>query len=400
MSTPSPSMLAAIAAARGGRSAPAQAGSIVRFNAALDSMAAKVERTAARISAVTGNPGSNLESEASEMTTATIEVVPVVMTTADGESRPADMWGHGSWTCAFCQTPVFSPEDWQEHEQSNADIYAKRGEAYTWEPYADYRRGYWERRECANPGCLTWLNAEALAGIRRQQADRKRREDERQREDDRRKAEARAAEDARKLRTILLGEVHATALELGFAWACTKQGPAPAYGEAAVSCMAQGWDRSEYTAHLKSHGARALSPSVKRIKLRKCAPAASHPKLEVDPFTLAQWHQEHTPEATCRGCQHTINQHKAAGSTINGTAYDCRECDCAHVYFGDFTRHETQEADRRGQYLANGPAPHSVWVIPCEPAPWEDGKAEPVLLYVGKSGRYFTEAYSAKYDRR
>ena len=76
----------------------------------------------------------------------------------------------------------------------------------------------------------------------------------------------------------------------------------------------------------------------------------------------------------------------------------CTECACT------VERHTVKpiesSADRRGQYLGNGPAPHSVWVIPFDPAPWETGTAVPVLLHAGGPGRYFTDAWRARNDRR
>jgi hypothetical protein len=328
--------------------------------------------------------------------TVTLERAPVVMTTADGESRPAEMWGQDSWTCGFCQSPTFGPADWEQHERDNEAAYAKTGEAYAWEPYAGYRRDYWERRACSNPGCVSTLTGKYLADYRKREADRLRREEDHarwQRAQDEVRLMAqleREAADAKRQRLTGQGPLTREAGEqLGFAWHCFA-------GEHEAS----GYDRGEYGEHFKSHGKRALKTSYVKVRLRKVPAAAKMPALEVNVFKWARWHQEHTPEATCQGCSHTINQHKAAGSTINGTAYDCRECGCEHVYFGDFRQHETQQADTRGQYLANGPAPHSVWAIPFEAAPWEDGTAAPVLLYAGSPSRYFTDAYSAKYDRK
>lgn len=329
----------------------------------------------------------------------TVTITPVVMTTADGESRPAKMWGQDSWSCAFCDSPVFGPADWEQHEDDNASHYAKRGETYTAEPYA-YRAKYWEARECANPGCITWLNGEALARVREDQARRAERE---RIEQDRKDAEQ-AKRDAEAARVARAGELHDavrfTGEQLGFAWCCTHTERPASYGAEPVMCEASGWDRGEFTAHMRGHGARPWTASVKPIRLRKTPPKAKLPALEVNPFKWAHWAQEHTPEATCQGCGHTLNQHRFANNTISGNVYDCRECACEHRYHGDFTQHETLKADRRGQYLGNGPQPHSVWVIPFEPAPWEDGHAEPVLLHVGKAGRYFTDSWSAKRDRR
>ena len=326
--------------------------------------------------------------------TATMERAPVVMVTADGESREAEMWGQGSWTCAFCQTPVFSPEDWQQHEDDNAECYARNGEDYTPEPYS-YRARYFEARECANPGCITWLNAEALARIREDQRRRQERKD----RDAAEKAREQAKADAEAARKARAAELHAcvrpTGEQLGFAWCCTHTEPPASYGAEPVMCEASGWDRDEFTAHVKSHGAKPLTPSVKRIKLRRKPPTVALPKLEVNPFKWARWHQEHTEPGICE-CGHASGGHHAWHGPGDIT-WACESCDCRDAAIPPAT---TQEADRRGQYLANGPAPHSVWVIPFEPAPWETGTAAPVLLHVGGPGRYFTDAWRARNDRR
>jgi hypothetical protein len=71
------------------------------------------------------------------------------------------------------------------------------------------------------------------------------------------------------------------------------------------------------------------------------------------------------------------------------------------MYFGDFTRHETLAADRRGQFLSEGPHPHSLWVIPFEVAPWESGThAAPVCLFVVEAGRYTLDYSEFKWARR
>lgn len=326
------------------------------------------------------------------MATATIDqVAAVVMTTADGESRPAEMWGQDSWTCVFCQTPTFGPADWEQHERDNAECYAKTGESYTWEPYADYRRGYWERRACSNPGCVSTLTGKYLEEYRKREADRLRREEDHarwQRAQDEVKIMAQLgaeAADAEHQRPAEQGPPTREAGEqLGFAWHCF-----------AGDCETSGYDREEYAGHVKGHGKRALVPAFKRIKLRKVPAAAKFPPLEVNPFKWAHWTEQHTTPGTC-SCGHSSDDHSAWHGPGDIT-WACGECDCRDA---EIPRGTTQEADRRGQYLANGPGAHSVWVIPFEAAPWENGTAQPVLLYVGKVGRYFTDAYSAKYDRR
>ena len=60
------------------------------------------------------------------------------------------------------------------------------------------------------------------------------------------------------------------------------------------------------------------------------------------------------------------------------------------------------EATRRGQFWSEGPYPHSVWVLPFEPAPWESTSrpAVPVTLFIIEPGHYTTDWSEAKRGRR
>jgi hypothetical protein len=225
------------------------------------------------------------------------------------------------------------------------------------------------------------------AQYRGRQAERQQREDQEQARKDAELAKRERAAQIAADRLACRSGLRADAVQLGFAWACFRAEDAP-------QC-ASGYDQGEYEAHMRGHGAKALTPAFKRVRLRKRAPVAALPKLEVNVFKWAHWHQKHTEPGVCE-CGHASGEHHAWHGPGDIT-WACGECDCRDAAIPPST---TQEADRRGQYLANGPAPHSVWVIPFEAAPWEDGTAAPVLLYAGSAGRYFTDAYSAKYDRK
>jgi hypothetical protein len=129
-------------------------------------------------------------------------------------------------------------------------------------------------------------------------------------------------------------------------------------------CAASGTDRTEYAAHMKSHGARPLT-APKMIRLRKSAPAASLTPAEVPPFEWLHWTETHI-----------------TGPWAPGTGQP------------------SMTAERRGQFWSEGPYPHSVWVLPLEPAPWEIGQAAPVTLFVIEPGRYTTDWSEARQERR
>lgn len=297
------------------------------------------------------------------------EVRPVTVATLDGESREARMFPDGTWACPFCECPVFL----EGHEY--------------------YRPHDWEG-PCSNPGCVVGgaMTVGGTAAYRRREDDRKWREERRarwQEEQAERQCQAAAevqAADGKRARLAAQGEVtRAEGIQLGFAWHCF-----------AGECEVTGHDRSGFAAHAKADGRRSMT-APKLIRLRKGVPAARLGKLEVDPFAAVAWTQEHTTPGTCE-CGHTAGAHKAWHGN-DSVRYACGSCECS-VDGSAFSPPVRESAERCGQFWANGPGPHSVWVLPSEPAPWEDGRAAPVLLYVGSAGRLFTESYSAKYDRR
>jgi hypothetical protein len=149
-----------------------------------------------------------------------------------------------------------------------------------------------------------------------------------------------------------------------FAWSCRKVEPA---ADIPHVCDVTGTDRAEYAAHMRTHGLTAPKPAAARIRLRKSAPAATLDKPSVNPFKFLHWHE---------------------------TLYGEWQAGIGNPVIG--------EADRRGQYWAEGPNPHSVWVVPLHPAPWETlgQPAKPVCLYSHGDGTWSTDWSKAKYDRR
>lgn len=310
------------------------------------------------------------------MSTMTAEVAAVTVTTLDGETRTADTCPDGSWSCPFCSGANF-PAGHEHH------------------------RDYGWAGPCMNPACIVGgaMTEQGTARIRETEARRRQHEENHARwqraQDEQRimaQLEREAAEAKRQRAHEQRGITRTMGEQLGFAWHCMT-------GDHDVN----GCDRAEYAAHMKAHGAKTLTPTVKPIRLRKKPAAAKMPALEVNPFKWAAWTQGHTTPGTC-SCGHTTGAHHCHHGTDMATGagtetWACESCAC-RTDASAFTRPVTQTAGRRGQYLGNAPAPHSVWVLPFEPAPWETDRAEPVQLYVGKPGRYFTDAYSAKYDRR
>jgi hypothetical protein len=148
-----------------------------------------------------------------------------------------------------------------------------------------------------------------------------------------------------------------------FAWSCRHVEPA---ADLPRVCNEQGTDRGEYEQHMRSHGETALA-EYRPIKLRKTAPGAKLPKLTVNPFKWVTWH-----ETLCGEWQAGVGNPVLA------------------------------EADRKGQFWSEGPDPHSIWVVPLHPAPWElQGKpAKPVCLYSHGGGTWSTDWSRAKWDRR
>lgn len=126
-----------------------------------------------------------------------------------------------------------------------------------------------------------------------------------------------------------------------FGWQCREVTPGSAKAEV---CNAVGTDRAEFERHMtKVHGKVACTvPALPR--LRKTAPAAKLPKLEVQPFKWFRW---------------------AEGET-----------------------------ERRGQFWSEGSCPHSVWVATL------DGPVRLVELHSHGDGTWSTDWSRAKYDRR
>lgn len=149
-----------------------------------------------------------------------------------------------------------------------------------------------------------------------------------------------------------------------FAWSCQKVEPA---ADIPAVCDETGTDRTAYVAHMAAHGLKAPGTDYRPIRLRKGVPAAKLPKASVNVFKFITWHEV------------TLGEWQAGvGNPVLG------------------------EADRRGQYWAEGNDPHSIWVVPLAPAPWEpkDRPAKAVCLYSHGNGEWSADWSAAKSDRR
>ena len=189
--------------------------------------------------------------------------------------------------------------------------------------------------------------------------------------------------------------------QTAFAWSCRHAEPA-SYGQAGVTCAASGTDPAGYAAHMKQHGKTQLHPSSKPIRLGKRAPAATLPKTRAPATGDLSWTEEHRVPVAC-GCGHGPEAHGPAwvadphpvrhyggrGHTRlagHWTDAGCtaEQCECSRERTGIAPRVET--AQRCGQFWSDGPSPRSVWAMPYEAAPWEDGPAKPVLLWLDDHG--------------
>lgn len=112
---------------------------------------------------------------------------------------------------------------------------------------------------------------------------------------------------------------------------------------------------------------RNVLTEYRPVRLRKTAPATKLPKLEINPFKFVTWHQ---------------------------TRYGAWQAGIGNPVLG--------EADRKGQFWSEGPDPHSIWVVPLHPAPWEpqNNPARPVCLYSHGNGSWSPDWSQAKRDRR
>ena len=149
-----------------------------------------------------------------------------------------------------------------------------------------------------------------------------------------------------------------------FAWSCRKVEPA---ADIPSVCDETGTDRAAYEAHMRAHGLKAPAADYRPIRLRKGAPAAKLAKPSVSVFKFVHWHE---------------------------TKYGEWQAGVGNPVIG--------EADRRGQYWAEGSDPHSIWVVPLARAPWEpkDRAAKPVCLYSHGNGTWSADWSAAKSDRR
>ena len=174
------------------------------------------------------------------------------------------------------------------------------------------------------------------------------------------------------------------AQQLGFAWHCVKS-------STEGQCDEAGNDRAEYAAHMRGHGAKAIR-GTRSIKLKRRPPAATLGKLDVLPLKWLHWEETHSEPLPCT-CGHGHDEHgpqwvkpehpvRRFGRHTRGTysAAGCTECPCLASRY-ELPR-DVQTATRRGQFWSAGSMPHTYWVLPFQPGPWEDGRAQPVELHV------------------
>jgi hypothetical protein len=149
-----------------------------------------------------------------------------------------------------------------------------------------------------------------------------------------------------------------------FAWRCDHIEPGGALGPRI--CAETGTDREQYAAHMKAHGrAPVRGETYQRVRPQRKQRPATFAPAEVPVFKFLRWTERKYGEWQA-----------GAGNPLIG------------------------EAERHGQFLSEGPHPHSVWVIPAEPAPWEDGRAAAVTLWVIAPGRYTADWSEFKRGRR
>jgi hypothetical protein len=181
--------------------------------------------------------------------------------------------------------------------------------------------------------------------------------------------------------------------QLGFTWECRKSSEK-------VTCAAKGTDPREYAAHMRGHGTCTVSPSVAPIRLRSKAARVrpSFAPVEVPVFKFLSWTQHHSEQVECSECKHPERSHHCWHGP-HGEMYACERCTC-RADAGAFPAPVHHQVGRRGQFLSEGPSPHSVWVIPLEPAPWETGHPATVTLFVIEPGRYTTDYQEFRSQRR
>jgi len=149
-----------------------------------------------------------------------------------------------------------------------------------------------------------------------------------------------------------------------FAWTCRKVEPA---AEMPVVCDETGTDRAAYVAHMAAHGLKATATDYRPVRLRKTAPAKLTKPSVGNVLKFITWHE---------------------------TKYGEWQAGVGNPVLG--------EADRRGQYWSEADHPHSIWVVPLAPAPWEpkDRPAKAVQLYSHGDGSWSTDWSAAKSGRR
>ena len=117
---------------------------------------------------------------------------------------------------------------------------------------------------------------------------------------------------------------------------------------------------------MAAHGRKPLATDYRRIRLGNRVPAAKLTKPAVNVLKFVTWREVKLGEWQA-----------GVGNPVAG------------------------EADRRGQYWSEADSPHSIWVVPLSPAPWEpqDRPAGPVQLYAHGDGTWSVDWSAAKSAR-
>ena len=142
-----------------------------------------------------------------------------------------------------------------------------------------------------------------------------------------------------------------------FGWRCDHIEPGDVTG---YVCAESGTDRRGYVTHMAGHGKR-LPSGAPRIRLRKTAPAAGLPKLEVPVFKFATWTE------------------RTYAEWVAGVGNEL-----------------IAERTRRGQFWAESDQPHCYWYMPLDAS-----DRQPVRLYARGDGtmtRDWSEAASSRRD--
>lgn len=160
-------------------------------------------------------------------------------------------------------------------------------------------------------------------------------------------------------RDELARDLHKLAVQTTmFAASCRMINPDASYDDQAI-CEFATTDRQAWTGHMRTEHKTYPLKSEKPIRLRKSAPAARLAPVEIPPFKYVRW------------------THRTYSEWQPDVGQTCTE------------------TEMRGQFWANGPDPHSVWVLPITAS---GAYVPPVTLYLagGQAYQSWSDAKSAR----